>query len=1850
MAEPAQPAETYREKRDRLARERLRVLVGDEVTPPSAIEEEAEGLPGSALYEAARKAATGQPPPPAASAPPSPGAALPPPEVPESFAGAYVRPQGEGAEIRLREPAKAPPMLIERAYRVIDPVTISPSEALDFFTLNPDEVWGAPKTDAEKAVRLQSRDAELRRQLAALPRPERDQILAGPPDKQRVARELAARQIAAVTGEDPTKAFSVITHRGATGWDLQKDYRKLVEAHEQRMLRDEWDTLTDEKRRQIREDATRAADATTAKIVMLDTGHYMVVQDPEAWKAKLRAIPHAAGFGTLLRTGAALLTTPTSRVYDGTESRASTTKWSPLDVFGKAVVSTPVGAAILRTPADEFSSSVVRSIPQVAAGPFGGLVSGWGEKPTFYDLLIDPATSDLIVEGVDMPAAAQHVGRILQEDPILSAYTRHLLPPGVEPKDASPTLLGIAATLPILFLEPDAISALFVPAGLASSALKAGTRSGLDKVEILRAVATKGEDLAALPAGERKASDLAALAYESPESYLLANDEALTSLAMDGTWKKRTQQVEQAAEEAAGRRASVMQDVRAAEEAAAQAGDTVRSERFAGVDAQVAHEAALFEAWRLEEGLRLTEAWEAHLDTIAKQGVAVAGARKVPTTPTKAALLRFAQVEAEIQGHAAMVKNLEPLQRQIASATKAGDMVEAERLTAELAERLRSFLGGQRAEREAVTAPLGRLLSEYEQLRPLFLLARARKASKDGQAALGAAKKAAAAARKAAEGLPNSGRALRAAEKALRDAKAKVSAVDAAVALPDAYYAALRAAFRKQRLSWEALSRLPRVRRGAAQGLQQAADVEKASPLVFEPSRYGTSKVRLREDVWEHVLDSAKGTTAKDGTYTVAPGALLDAARRAYGEGTIEAWIRTAGTPEANAMAERVFFGNREALHGEAPGQPVGWRDAPVTFSPEQYAVLQRGWDQLHRFAESHLTAQPVATGLGKIGGEAADVGRARAILFQAEADPLLNKTLGGNAILRGLRKVALTMGRRFDPDQTKFGAHMRGDFPQIVKSAAARYAHGHAEVRELTMRGEPAEIMARVWRYLDTTDAVEHARGSTFGNRMTGRTYWQDFQDYARSVRTARKAGRKAARAGSKDAADVFEDARDPAIEAAIVMWLGRGADVLQPDQRAALIAAGLRAIDRSPTAEVFADTMAKITASKGFGGVLDPRLGEVQGRLTSAVMHGATMKEAQKQIVQSTGGFVSVQDAMAFNALLLHGTTRVGADIDKAVAMVTRMGVPFARADKALFQDGVKVADLSRRLVAMGMDEASGQSYFVPRQLIDELNKTVNQMVKKFEPYAETEDVPWLLSMALGAQHGWRMSAIGGFVVPKPAYPFVNIMFGDLPVVMIHEGPVMAAKVLAQTLPAYLPAYGRVFQKWHDRTGAALPPAFSAFVSPRMGMIFGGRDGTVTLGKRAMPAREARAMLVDDEILSTQLGEEAHRSLEGIVQDSWMKSTYRKWQHEIVAHNDLIAQRTRAALYFQLLDEGVPRAEAARRTKGALLDWTHGFTQWEQGMLLRLNMPFYRWWRLSLAQALGVITDPVTRSADPAYWAQIATGRTRISRTRQQAQIQSAIPDWAAAYQVENSNGDLDEYDALTLSMTGSADWTRGRWSIPIVAGEGSQKYHEEYGRKAPIMMAVGPEAAGVVTFGWWLNFLAMGAAVSAGILFPSELESRHGAGWKLMEDNLASMLGPFAITAFSEAEKFRGRSRVRVSPGEIGLLAQLDAAMPLWESDTRQNPETGKWEADAGNVFLIRSVPIILQIPNTIASVNNPYGNDGFGKAFAAFLLRQLGVTKLYSRDPAADQERELRHQSEMMEQAISDAVSRSGRRPD
>lgn len=1279
----------------------------------------------------------------------------------------------------------------------------------------------------------------------------------------------------------------------------------------------------------------------------------------------------------------------------------------------------------------------------------------------------------------------------------------------------------------------------------------------------------------------------------------------------------------------------------------------------------------------------------------------------------KASLERFSEVEAALVGQLALGDEYAETHRKIADAVQAGDMATAKKLSDEMAERIRRLFdesGAARpdpndaaaveaararhaaevrdvsermvaAQKEAVEAaklrgpataegrataqaaaaaakakadalteewlallksppgaskPLRELLSEYEQLRPFYLLDQAKQGAAAGRKALKEALVEAGKRKGALKARGRDGARLAAeAEKRVKQLNAALDKLSATEALPNAYYQALAKAFRRQRMSFEALLRLPRRRPGSAVRLEQAADVDTATPLVLEPSRLGVSRVGLREgESWERVLDSAGGKVAPDGTYTVTPEALIAAADRAYGKGTLEAWLREAGTPEAHTIGERIFLASNRVAPGAPATRPAGWEKAPVTFTTEQAIALQRGWEQLHKFAPEYLSRQ-------------AGLSEARTVLFQAEADPLIRPM--GNLVVRSLRRAVLRTRRLLDPDTSKFGAHMRNDFPEITKAAITRIQEGFAEIRELTLTGGSVpEILAKVWDFLDTAEPVAHARGKTLINAMTGRTPWQDFQEYVRSLRAVASAREEAIRLGDKDALELFEDSLDPSVEAAIFAWLGRGAETPQPDQRAALIVAGLREIERQPTARAFFEKMKDVTA-----GVTktapDPRLMRVQGTLATAILHGNAMRAAQDALTQSLGGFVDVKDAIAFNNLILRGVERPGADIDKAVAMITRMGMPYARDRHKMAVGAEAVAEKSRKLVAMGMDEASGQAWFVPRQQIDELNAAIGDAVKQFVPYGqEVEQMP-LFGFWLGLQHGWRMSATAGFLLPKVSYTFTNILFGDLPVVMLHEGPITAAKVALKSLPAHLPFYARVFQKWHDATGT--PSILGAFVSPRTGFIFGGREGTVQIGNRVMTAGQLRKQIVEDGILATQLGEEAYRSLDAVASSSWLSTFYRRWQHEILAHADLTSKRTRVALYLELLEQGVPHAEAAKRTKTAMLDWNHGFTRWEQGITLKLNAPFYRWWRLSLGQALGVMLDPVTRAADPTYWSKIATGRTRIALTRKHTQIQGAIPDWAAAYQLENDDGNLDEYDALMLALSGKADWARGRPQFAYLPGDAPKDYYEAFGNHSPAIQVIGPEASGIVTFNWWLNILAAGAAVSASAMYPEAVTTRDGLAWRLLEDNVTSMLGPFAFTAFSEAEQLKQqKKRVRVSPGEVRLLSQLDAMSGgLWESDCRQNPDTGRYEADAGNVFLIRSLPLIMQIPNIIASTDNPYGKDDFSKAFAVFLMRQLGIAKLYSRDPEADVERELRRMRAEVEREIDAAESRSGRRP-
>jgi hypothetical protein len=124
---------------------------------------------------------------------------------------------------------------------------------------------------------------------------------------------------------------------------------------------------------------------------------------------------------------------------------------------------------------------------------------------------------------------------------------------------------------------------------------------------------------------------------------------------------------------------------------------------------------------------------------------------------------------------------------------------------------------------------------------------------------------------------------------------------------------------------------------------------------------------------------------------------------------------------------------------------------------------------------------------------------------------------------------------------------------------------------------------------------------------------------------------------------------------------------------------------------------------------------------------------------------------------------------------------------------------------------------------------------------------------------------------------------------------------------------------------------------------------------------------------------------------------------------------QRQRAALYMDMLRKTKSRDQARQTVARALYDWNHGLTPLEMQTFSRWFL-FYRFTRLNLTEGVRKLLGPFTEFEEGLELADVVTGQTRLSRTRDQLQLMDQFQQQVAIAQgdpiASNEKGTQDEF----------------------------------------------------------------------------------------------------------------------------------------------------------------------------------------------------------------------------------------------
>ena len=632
-------------------------------------------------------------------------------------------------------------------------------------------------------------------------------------------------------------------------------------------------------------------------------------------------------------------------------------------------------------------------------------------------------------------------------------------------------------------------------------------------------------------------------------------------------------------------------------------------------------------------------------------------------------------------------------------------------------------------------------------------------------------------------------------------------------------------------------------------------------------------------------------------------------------------------------------------------------------------------------------------------------------------------------------------------------------------------------------------------------------------------------------------------------------------------------------------IILAGITrgALEKAETYKEFSDLVRRGTYS--ILSETTPNVEKAHSMSASAIMLSATLGEFGHRIDKVIMGKIGAEEAADINRIFMGEFGDIK-DLDTALENLNKLGMPLSQKEIKTFRDLGSdlrgIGSVQKTLVELGTRE--GGSSMVPKALIEQIEKKAGNIVKDLEALNVIARVTPNVDKALGTYMSlWRGSAVTGLIVPNPRY-WTNNMFGDFSQMWMQEGAGFAARRSLINFPTNIPFYGRKLQEkslfMAERVGGksgsteALPGMIEVMINPHLGRVFKGEAGElVTKNGDVITYDMLRKWAVEDGISESFIREELFQMYDR-VGETWGGDTYKWWQKQIADHANLVQERQRVGMYADLIQRGVPRAEAAKRTKRALYDWSHGIAEWEARYIAR-NIPFWRFWRLSIAQIADAVMEPLVRPTGEIF-KKAMLGNTKLARLRQQLHILPSLPEFI--YQ-DNVDVGITTNERVNLIATQLyPDWmeTRAKLGVlpmdPIRRQFWQETYDRQYSHEAILLPTITALDSADMMIGLTsgLGFCLGQIFEAMGMKGPSRRVGDAEA--RFFEPILGSMnpiIEPFARPAleklgadldYSSEGDFR-----YLSPTDEEVFQQL-SRLPMVRSQMQFDHERGQWKTDA------------------------------------------------------------------------------------
>ena len=535
--------------------------------------------------------------------------------------------------------------------------------------------------------------------------------------------------------------------------------------------------------------------------------------------------------------------------------------------------------------------------------------------------------------------------------------------------------------------------------------------------------------------------------------------------------------------------------------------------------------------------------------------------------------------------------------------------------------------------------------------------------------------------------------------------------------------------------------------------------------------------------------------------------------------------------------------------------------------------------------------------------------------------------------------------------------------------------------------------------------------------------------------------------------------------------------------------------------------------------------------------------------------------------------------------------------------------LVELSRKMVSVSKTP-EGQMVFMPYDLAKKFDETMTALVKDIDaitPEGAQRTSSTVKKFAMGYLSWWRQSVLTGILMPNPRY-WVNNIVGDMSQMITSIGVGPAAKLSFQNLWSNIEIGKFKPHTWLLDAAAktegkpVLGSMMNALFNPRLNNVWSGKNGFMTLPDgRQLPYGTLRNWLVKDGILDSFTQAELATEMRKVMEkQKWYTTSvdwFRNKQFDLQSHATMVQQRQRTALYLDLLEKGYSRTESRRMTLEALYDWRNALSQAEMNSVTLLFMPFWRFHKLAMKQ-MGVSFFEAYTMPGKQYWKKLATGRTKWTRLRGQAQIANNIPHIVSPAEEEDWTEHEGRLNLMARLFTPPWAGHLHSWDVPGRLNQAEWDWmkqnigHEQSFNRAGYRIWYGPQLTATHQLQIFNSFFSLFTAGTA--TFAAKIQRKPAGhyltdGWErqAIEPWTGMMHRPiqqFATTTLQNLGfdpgfvpgRFRPSS-AKLTNGEKRVFDALDAMLGGWGPfgvETRD--AQGRWNANPVAAALWKETP--------------------------------------------------------------------------